>query len=189
MKNEIWKDIENYEGSYLVSNCGRIKSLKNGETRKDKILKFIKNKCGYLYVNLYKNNKYKSKTIHRLVAQAFIPNLNNLPQINHIDGNKENNNISNLEWCTRSENIKHAYKNGLHKINKHNERKVKQIDVENGIILNVFDSVRQIEKILGFSSTNISKCCRKEKNHNTAYGYNWEYIDEVNKLKENNEPR
>lgn len=180
MKNcEIWKDIEGYDGLYQVSNLGRIKSIKNNT-----ILKTRLNCCGYPYVNLYKNNVRKTKTVHRIVGENLIKNLKELSCINHIDGNKENNNISNLEWCTRSENIKHAYKNGLHKINKHNEKKVKQIDVENGIILNVFDSVRQIEKTLGFSSTNISKCCRKEKNHNTAYGYKWEYIDEVNKLKE-----
>ena len=103
---EIWKDIPNYEGLYQVSNLGNIKSL----FRYKKILKPIKNTLGYLKVSLYKNKKIKVFSIHRLVAETFIPNPNNLPEINHKDGNKGNNNVENLEWCTRQQNILHRFR-------------------------------------------------------------------------------
>ena len=120
---EVWKDIKNFP-NYQVSNYGKIKSkeritnvgIKNIKQikRKEKILKPLKITKGYLGIRLY-NEKVKGKTfkIHRLVAETFIPNPNNYKQINHIDGNKENNKVSNLEWCDRSYNIKHAYDTGL----------------------------------------------------------------------------
>ena len=93
---EIFKDIEEYEGLYQISNLGRVKSLKYG---KERILKPAKDKKGYLYVCLYKQGKMKIYRVHRLVAQAFIPNPNNLPQVNHKDEDKTNNASSNLEFC------------------------------------------------------------------------------------------
>lgn len=121
MKNcEVWKDIDGYEGKYKISNLGRVKSLvfsnRQSTFLKERILKPQKNKK-YLQVSLCKNNKIKIINIHRLVALTFIPNPNNLPQINHIDGNKLNNIVENLEWCTCSQNIQHAYNNGLMFIN------------------------------------------------------------------------
>ena len=114
---EIWKDIEGYEGLYQVSNLGRVKSIYgwcgNRFVKRTKILKLKINNKGYTKVYLYKNKKSKMFFVHRLVAMAFVPNPNNLPQVNHKDGNKLNNSIGNLEWCTCSENIKHAYKTGL----------------------------------------------------------------------------
>ena len=118
---EIWKDIKGYEGLYQVSNFGRVKTLpriirnsSNGRYyTKEKILKLGKQTTGYLYVCLYKNNTHKTHRIHRLVAEAFIANPENKLQVNHIDGNKTNNHVSNLEWVTRKENMKHAYKIGL----------------------------------------------------------------------------
>lgn len=106
MTEEIWKDITGYEGLYQVSNLGRVKSLYDGGHKcfRYLILKPSINN-GYLYVKLTVNGKCKSKAIHRLVAEAFIPNPDNLEQINHIDENKQNNNIENLEWCTRSYNL------------------------------------------------------------------------------------
>jgi hypothetical protein len=103
---EIWKPISEYEGLYWVSNEGRVRSIR-------KILKPCNVAGGYLNVVLCVNNNKSRPRIHRLVAKAFIPNLNNKPDINHIDGNKLNNNVSNLEWCTKSENALHAYKTGL----------------------------------------------------------------------------
>lgn len=111
---EIFKDIKGYEGQYQISNFGRVKSLE----RYDRLNRFIKEKFlvprkhnnGYLRVCL---SHSVDKYIHRLVAEAFIPNPENKLEVNHIDGNKLNNNISNLEWCTRSENNKHAFKIGL----------------------------------------------------------------------------
>lgn len=118
---EIWKDIKGYEGSYLVSNFGRVKSLNRkvlgryGTQREIKgaILNLTPDKDGYLKVNLKKSQKGKSLRVHRLVAEAFLENSENKPQVNHINGVKNDNNISNLEWVTLSENRKHAYKTGL----------------------------------------------------------------------------
>lgn len=120
--SEIWKDIEGYEGLYQVSNQGRIKRLagkvenKNGGMRffPENVRKPI-NVHGYLYCDLYKDNKECRKAIHRLVASAFIDNPENKPQVNHINGNKLDNRAENLEWCTQSENNLHAFSLGLMK--------------------------------------------------------------------------
>jgi hypothetical protein len=118
--DEIWKDIKDYEGLYMISNLGRIKSLSRQRNEsqpnyitKEKILKPQKMGNGYLRVSLYKKKKCCNKAIHTLVAKAFIPNPLNLPEVNHKDGNKHNNNVTNLEWCTDSYNKLHAFKTGL----------------------------------------------------------------------------
>lgn len=130
---EIWKDIKDFEGIYQVSTFGRIKRLsrktinegllgKNKELQlKEIILKPSTITKGYKGITLTKGKKRYPKKVHRLVAEAFIPNPNNKPQINHIDCNKSNNNVNNLEWCTNSENQKHAFKNGLNSSKKANE--------------------------------------------------------------------
>lgn len=105
---EIWKDIINYEGLYQISNFGNIRS-----SYTNKLLKPSEDKFGYVRFSAIKDKKQKTLRIHRLVALYFIPNKNNYSQINHIDGNKSNNHYTNLEWCTDSENKKHAYKIGL----------------------------------------------------------------------------
>ena len=119
--DEIWKDIENFS-KYQVSNLGRIKSkerytkAKDDEIihRKEFLLKEFINKKGYKQVTLYDDNrKPKTMRVHKLVALTFIENENNLPQINHIDGNKLNNEVSNLEWISNYDNMQHAIKNGL----------------------------------------------------------------------------
>lgn len=103
---EIWKDIQGYEGLYQVSNLGRVKRVTTG-----RILKGGKDKYGYLIVNLYKYSVGSIKTIHRLVAEAFIPNPENKPQVNHVDENKTNNSLDNLEWMTAKENTNHGTRN------------------------------------------------------------------------------
>jgi len=108
---EVWKDIKGYEGLYQISNLGKVKSFHH---RKEIIRKTCLSK-GYRMVNLHKDGIYRPITIHKLVATYFISNPDSKPQINHIDGLKENNIYTNLEWCTGSENIKHAYKIGLEK--------------------------------------------------------------------------
>lgn len=138
--NEIWKDVIGFEGMYQVSNLGNVKSLdrfvysgrnktriQHGKPKKPTI-----NQDGYSYVLLYKNNKIKQSLNHRLAAIAFIPNPENKETVNHIDGDKNNNNISNLEWCTMSENVKHAWRTGLSKPkfgNKANNRKLTEKQV------------------------------------------------------------
>lgn len=123
MENEIWKDVPGYEGLYKISSTGKVKSLfrvvrfKN-HTRdiKEKILKVTLTPDGYYRVELNKDCKGKKYPIHRLVALAFISNNENKPAVNHIDGDKTNNNISNLEWVTSKENTVHGFKTGLIKV-------------------------------------------------------------------------
>lgn len=112
----MWKPVVGYEKLYKISTMGEILSCEKyaGRSfRKEKIIATFEDKTGYVKVNLYKDNKHKQLYVHRIVAEAFIPNPLNLQQVNHKDGNKSNNNLSNLEWCSPSENIKHAYSTGL----------------------------------------------------------------------------
>lgn len=116
-----WKEIKGHEGKYIISNYGEVISLPRYKQNNSKlqyvdpkeIKRYVNPKNGYVYVQLWNNSKYKNIRLHKLVAETFIPNPNNLPQINHKDGNKENNRIDNLEWCTASYNILHSYKIGL----------------------------------------------------------------------------
>jgi hypothetical protein len=109
MTTEVWRDIQGYEGLYQVSSHGRVKSLKRG----GRLVVLTISKFGYQCISLYKKYHRLPVKVHRLVAEAFIPNTENKSQVNHKDGNKTNNHYSNLEWVTPSENISHAYKNGL----------------------------------------------------------------------------
>ena len=118
MNKEEWKDIAGYENKYQVSNLGRVKSLSYNQKGYEKILKTYTNKrTGYVYAWLYSHCKGKLAPIHRLVAQAFIPNPENKGDVNHKDCDRTNNSLDNLEWCTRSENIKYGFKYGKIKCN------------------------------------------------------------------------
>ena len=122
LPDEEWRDVVGYEGLYQVSNFGRVKSF---QKNKVKILKSNLGIGGYLRVVLCKNEKKKNRFVHVLVAKAFITNPENKTQVNHRDGNKKNNHVSNLEWVTPKENIEHAFKNGLRKIGyEHHEAKL-----------------------------------------------------------------
>ena len=168
---EIWRDIHGYEGKYQVSNYGRIKSLYTNKLKKAT----IKN-TGYKCVDLYLNGKRENKTIHRLVAMAFIPNPNSYKVINHIDGNKLNNNVNNLEWCTQSYNIKHSYDNNLHipTIEKAiNSRKRKILCHQNN---KKYNSIIEAAKDLNLNTGKICEVCKGTRNH--TKGYTFEYIKE-----------
>ena len=165
---EEWKDITGYEGLYLVSNLGNIKSVKTGK---------LKSKCdngrGYQVVNLYKNGKQKMHTVHRLVATAFIENPENLPEVNHKDENKKNNSIENLEWCTTEYNQKYGTRlQRLSKSNIENTSKNKKvICVETGVI---YKGAREAARKLSKNThSGITYACR---NNSTAYGYHWKYV-------------
>ena len=111
LPKQIWKEIPNYEGKYQVSNTGKVRSLNYKRTGKTKILKIREDKNGYTVVTLTKNSKKKTYSVHRLVAQAFIPNPNDLPEVNHKDENPANNFYTNLEWCTHEYNINYGTHN------------------------------------------------------------------------------
>lgn len=148
---EVWKDIIGYEGLYQVSNFGNVKSLdrivnkSNGVSylRKGKICTQSKSNLGYMTVGFTVNNKKVNKYVHRLVAEAFITNMNNYPQVNHIDCNKTNNRMYNLEWCTNSQNHIHASKNGLNKLHLH---RVAYSGEENGRSLLTKEQVLEIKQ-------------------------------------------
>lgn len=122
MKKEIWKDVSGYEGLYKVSNLGRIKSMprewitgSRGSIRtKEETINRAANVHGYFRIWLSKDGQAKQFGVHRIVAIAFMPNPSNKPQVNHIDGNKQNNKAENLEWATSKENVIHSHKTGLH---------------------------------------------------------------------------
>lgn len=182
---EIWKDISGYEGLYQVSNLGRVRSfdryVRNGTSNRNikrgKILKPCVTRDGYLQLNLIKDKKKKVSTIHRLVAKAFIENPENKPCVNHIDGNKQNNNVTNLEWVTYSENTIHAMKIGLKtdpKGRNHYKRAVNQYTLD-GKFIRRWESIKAVQDKWNLKSIKISSCCRGRIK--TSLGYKWEYAD------------
>ena len=191
---EIYKDIEGYEGLYQVSNLGNVKSLNYHNTKKEKKLCKIKNKCGYLYVNLWKQGKQKNYFVHRLVAQAFIENPNNYSCINHKDENKQNNVVSNIEWCTYKYNCNYGTRNSRagksiskamtnnpkrSKVMTNNTKISKQVCAyKNGKLVIVFPSTMEAQR-QGYKSGAVSMCCRNCFNrpgNNVYKGYEWRYL-------------
>ena len=140
---EIWKCIAGYENLYQVSNLGNVKSLVRKHSVKEKFLKILTKE--YHTVSLSVNNKNTTYRVHRLVAHAFLPNPENKPIVNHLDGNKHNNNVNNLEWCTHQENCIHAVKTGLVNYNDrkkpNNSKKI--ICVDDNIIFNTIEDARK----------------------------------------------
>lgn len=115
-----WRDVKGYEGVYQVSNTGEVKRVaymdaKHNKWVANRVLKKFHNQKGYLFVALCKDGQDATKRVHRLVAEAFIPNPDNLEQVNHIDCNKQNNTVENLEWCSLQDNIRHGVLNGRYK--------------------------------------------------------------------------
>ena len=174
---EIWKDIIWYEWIYQVSSLWEVKSLNYNRKWFEKILKPVK-ACWYLHIRLSNNWIVKSYKAHRLVAIAFIQNKDNKYQINHIDGNKLNNSVENLEWCTASENIQHAWNTWLAKItkNKYERHKsiksVLQYDIQWNL-LNKWESIIEASRNLWIDNSHISKACIWK--NKTAGWFVWRY--------------
>ena len=166
---------------YFVSDTGNIYSLKGKNKCQEKLLKPVLTKSGYMNISLCKDGKVYNKRIHRLVIEAFIPNLDNKPQINHIDGNKQNNNINNLEWCSASENIIHSYNvlkrkapcAMLGRFGKESPFHKLVLQVQNNIIVGKYYGLHEANRKTGISFQNIYKCCNGKRN--TAGGYQWRY--------------
>lgn len=172
---EEWRDVVGYEGLYQVSNLGHVKSLYS-----NKMLKSVRLITGYLTVCLHKNGKQKNHHIHRLVAEAFLPNPNKLPVVMHLDDNKTNNIASNLKWATHSENHTH---NGLSfrigkKAGKTKSKPVIGINVNNPNDILILPSAAAARKY-GFNQGNISNCCNGRNGQKTHKGYRWFWLKEV----------
>lgn len=182
---EIWRDIKGYENEYQVNQYGEIRTLKDSSVCKaNTILKpQISKRNGYVYQMLWKNGKAKLFRVHRIVASAFVDNPNNYKQVNHIDGNKTNNNAENLEWCSQSQNMKHAYKNKLQVpsekqrkaiINSNKLKQKKVCQIKDGKIINIFSGISEASRQTKISISCISRCCNlKRKSTN---GYEWRFI-------------
>lgn len=175
IKGEIWKDIKGYEGIYQVSNKERIKSVgytiscRNGVCMNihDKILNQVLNEMGYFRVFLSKNNKVKTKKVHRLIANAFICNPKHYPVVNHINKIRTDNSIENLEWCTQKHNLRHSG------IFQNQEKPVRQLSKSRELIAK-YPSVLSVSEN-GFKKQGVSRCCN---NHVDYYkGFIWEFVD------------
>lgn len=174
---EKWKDVVGYEGLYLVSDYGNVisvtRSIPWGKGTKVAIgteLKKRKDKNGYLVVTLSKNNKTKIMKIHRLVASAFIPNEDKLPFVNHKDECKENNIVSNLEWCNSTYN--NTYGSRIERAKEKQVKAISQYD-RNGLFIKDWISITEASSTLHIHNGSISECCKGKRK--TAGGYVWKY--------------
>lgn len=177
--DEKWKDIEDYENIYQVSNKGRVRNKKTNRL-------LTPSGKPYLTIKLYKNGKHTAKRVHRLVACAFLENPQKLNVVNHKDENKLNNNADNLEWCTQKQNNRHSFKlhperiKGMQTAEANKKRTIKKsravakCDLVSGETIAIYASAREAARQTGFSQGNISNCCRGGYKH--AYGYLWKYI-------------
>ena len=175
---ETWKDVAGYEGLYQVSNLGRVRSLLHGKIW---ILKSLGNRRGYLRVERNRNGTRKDIYVHRLVAEAFIPNPLNLPQVNHKDEDKTNNSVDNLEWCTAKYNLNYGtcqarksakLKGRRRLVNWSRAKVVLQYD-KSGNFVREWPSTIEVQRQTGFAQPHISDCCRGKRK--SAYGYIWRF--------------
>ena len=180
-ESEVWKDIVGFEGFYKVSNKGNVYSVERRDSRgnicEGRVLKPGYTSRGYLQVGLSKNGKSKTRTVHRLVAETFLPNPNDLPQVNHRDEVKDNNNVENLEWCDSKYNINYGTRRS---------KKVRAVNINTGEVLK-FNSLTEVER-KGYNASAVSRACRGTYRARTGKpvggdghtyrGHKWEYEEE-----------
>lgn len=188
---EEWRDVVGCEGCYEVSNLGRVRgvarTLKDGRCWKPRVMKLIKHPAGYLQIRLSSANGIKNTyKVHRLVAMAFIPNPNNLPQIDHIDGNRANNTAENLRWCTAGENSNNpitrsrmscsAHISKIGKFGKLNNATKPVVCIETGIL---YWGTHEVNRKLGIDGSHVTSVCKGKQK--TCGGYHWRYatIEEI----------
>lgn len=183
LAREEWRDVENYEGKYQISNLGRLRSF----ARSVEPLIFAPHydKDGYIMYGLRRNGKIYTKKAHRLVASAFIPNKDNLPQINHIDEDKTNNRVSNLEWCSHLYNNRYGTKRqriSFYAMYRgHTLRKIRQY-TKDGLLVKEHISSRMAERETDIKHQNIIETCRGGQTQ--SGGYLWCYADDIQRIKE-----
>lgn len=173
-----YKTINGFS-SYLICNNGEVY---NKRSKYRKCPTSNRHGKGYLYVDLYERNKYTRQYIHRLVAEAFIPNPENKPYVNHIDGDPHNNSAENLEWCTPLENVEHAVKilrtMQQYKIaNDRRKRKIKMLNKDTRKEIETFESIRDAERATNIPSSNIIACLKGRQSYTKLYS--WCYVEEV----------
>lgn len=182
---EIWRQIPGYNGKYCISNFGNVLSRNFLNTGVDKLLVLKKHHSGYLFVRLCNGSSddQKNLTVHSLVAKAFIPNPSNKRCVNHIDGNKHNNHVDNLEWVTHKENSQHAIKHGLRDPHKNNHPKGKDTPnsrcvmqyTPEGVFIKTWDCVSDAARAYSMNPCQIINVAKGR--NKTAHGYVWKYSD------------
>lgn len=179
-QQELWLPVVGYEGLYEDSNLGRVKSLNYNHTGTERVLRERKNNNGYLYITLYKDGKAKTHRVHRLVAESFIPNPYNLPEVNHLDENPLNNRVSNLQWCDRSYNINYGSRNvKVAKVLTNHPSKSKPVlqYTVDGELVREWPSTHEAQRQGGYTQTSISACCLGKLK--TYKGFIWRYKKEI----------
>lgn len=165
----MMKDIEGFEGRYAITDEGQVWSYYLND-----FMSLKPNDKGYIYATLRKNGSQKRIAVHRLVAQAFIDNPNNLPEVNHKDEDKTNNNVSNLEWCTREYNVNYgtAIERSTEAQRQYHPTQRAVLCIETGVI---YHSAQEASRQTGINNTSISKVCNGKRN--IAGGFHWKFVD------------
>ena len=180
MSKETWKEIKGYEGLYQVSNLGRIKSLPkhigNRYFSKEKIMKPQLINGNRLQVRLSREGTVKNFRVHRLVAENFIKNPYNLPQVNHIDENPQNNNVNNLEWCDAKYNSNYGTR--IKRISEKHKKRI--ISLDNSGKIEYYDSTTEAQQKNNVSRSSIIKCCKQKQK--TSLGLRWFYLEDYIKI-------
>lgn len=179
--NEIWKDVRDFEGIYQVSNLGRLKALERevlvcgGATRRipEHIIKPMKCKNGYYEASFSLKQRRTVRLLHRVVADAFIPNPFNLPEVNHKDENIANCRADNLEWCTSKYNANYGTRNARMMVLRKTKRVAQR--TKDGEFINCFKSIADAERVTGVDNTTITRACKGKQK--TAGGFVWQYVE------------